>query len=287
MSTPRPSITELPVADIVVPKGRLRVVSEAKVLALMDMIGEMGFIGRISVRHNAKASALIDGAHRLEAMKRLGRKTIPVEAVDCSQAEADQREVATNLLAGMTPLQDAIFLAAWQEQQEKLHPELKTGVAGGLARQGQQWAFRTVADAVAEARQINPRQVRRIIQAARQLKSHEREGLQKAECVLPLSELLLIGKLKDEEERAAVIRKLSLGAAKNVGVARRAYQAEVGGNAVPEPSERDAAFVALLNAWNRAPMASKKRFLLEKAREIWDAQNRGDSLRSAGPSDDA
>lgn len=261
MSTPRPSITELPIADIVVPKGRLRVVSEAKVLALMDMIGEMGFIGRISVRHNSKASTLIDGAHRLEAMKRLNRAMIPVEAIDCSQAEADQREVATNLLAGMTPLQDAIFLAAWQEQQEKLHPELRHGVAGGMAKQGVHRAFKTVAEAVAEARQVNPRQVRRIIQAARQLKSHEREGLQRAECALPLSEILLIGKLTDVEERASVIRKLSLGAAKSVGAARTAYRAEIGAAPPPVLSDKDAKLQALITAWGRAGAKMQRAFV--------------------------
>jgi ParB family transcriptional regulator, chromosome partitioning protein len=261
MITPRPTIMELPVAGIVVPKGRLRVVSEAKVLALMDMIDEMGFIGRISVRHNGKISTLIDGAHRLEAMSRLGRETIPVEAIDCSQAEANQREVATNLLAGMTPLQDAIFLAAWQEQQEKLHPELRRGVAGALAKQGVQTSFKTVAEAVAEARQVKPRQVQRIIQAARQLKSHEREGLQRAECALPLSELLLIGKLADVEERASVIRKLSLGAAKSVGAARAAYRAEIGAAPPPVPSEKDAKLQALVAAWGRAGAKVQRSFV--------------------------
>ncbi len=263
MSTPRPTITELPIADIVVPKRRLRVVSEAKVLALMDMITEMGFIGRINVRHNAKGTTLIDGAHRLTAMKRLGRDTIPVEAVDCSQAEADQREVATNLLAGMTPLQDAIFLAAWQEQQEKLHPELRHGVAAALAKHGMPSALKRVADAVAEARQVNVKQVRRIIQAARQLKSHEREGLQRAECSLPLSELLLIGKLKDEEERATVIRKLSLGAAKNVGIARRAYQVEIGAVEAAPLSDRDVKLQALVTAWGRAGAKMQRVFVEE------------------------
>jgi ParB family transcriptional regulator, chromosome partitioning protein len=261
MTTPRPTITELPIADIVVPKGRLRVVSEAKVLALMDMIDEMGFIGRISVRHNSKVSALIDGAHRLEAMRRLNRVTIPVEAIDCSQAEANQREVATNLLAGMTPLQDAIFLAAWQEQQEKLHPELRRGAAGALAKHGLQTSFKTVAEAVAEARQVKPRQVQRIIQAARQLKSHEREGLQRAECALPLSELLLIGKMADCEERASVIRKLSLGAAKSVGAARAAYRAEIGAAPPPTQSDKDAQLQALITAWSRAGAKMQRAFV--------------------------
>jgi ParB family transcriptional regulator, chromosome partitioning protein len=261
MSTPRPSITELPVADILVPKVRLRVMSEAKVLALMDLISEVGFFGRISVRHNSKASTLMDGLHRLEAMKRLNRATIPVEAYDCNQAEADRREVVGNLLAGMKPLQDAIFLAAWQEQQEKLHPELRRGAAGALAKHGVQTSFKTVAEAVAEARQVKPRQVQRIIQAARQLKSHEREGLQRAECALPLSELLLIGKLADGEERASVIRKLSLGAAKSVGAARSAYRAEIGASPPPVLEEKDAKLQALIAAWGRAGAKMQRAFV--------------------------
>lgn len=269
MSIPRPTITELPVAEITVQNDRLRVVSEAKVAALMALISDIGFMGRIRVRRAGKINTLIDGAHRLEAVKRLGLKSIPTDVVECSLDEARQQEVATNLVAGMTPLQDAIFLAEWQAQQEKLHPELKRGVAGAMAKHGMQGSLRTVADAVAEARQINPRQVRKIIQAARNLTIDERAKLQSADCTLMLKDIIEIGRISDVDVRYAVIRKLSLGAAKSVSQARHAHAVEMG--AVPEADvqgDNERAFKALFGAWKRAPMAVKRRFALEISEEF-------------------
>lgn len=279
MTSRMPSFSELPVADIVVGADRLRVVSEAKVTALMDVISAHGFIGRITVRRTGKSNHLIDGAHRLEAATRLGMAMIPADVLECSQSEAQQLEATGNLLAGMTPLQDAIFLAAWQDQQEKLHPELRRGVAGAMAKNGLQTSFKTVADVVAEARQIKPRQVQKIIQAARRLSVAERTALQSVECSLPLDGLIGIGKLTDPEERQAVVRKLSLGAAKSVSQARRAWATEAGSAVqAPDASPSDRAFNDLLKAWQRAPMKAKKRFLHEQARAIWVCRNAGAPL---------
>lgn len=100
-----PSITDLPIAEITVPKDRLRPVSEAKVAALMQVIGEGVFLGAITVRRAGKINALIDGAHRLEAMSRLGRETIPADVLTCNASEARRMEITGNITAGMTPIQ--------------------------------------------------------------------------------------------------------------------------------------------------------------------------------------
>ena len=92
-------------------------------------------------------------------------------------------------------------------------------------------------------------------------KTLKREGLQRAECALPLSELLLIGKLTDVEERAAVIRKLSLGAAKSVRAARTAYRAEIGAMPPPVLSDKDAKLQALITAWGRAGAKMQRAFV--------------------------
>jgi hypothetical protein len=82
-----PSFTDLPIADIVVPADRLRPISEAKVAALMQVIEEGVFLGAITVRRAGKVNTLIDGAHRLEAMFRLGRETIRCDVLDCNAAD--------------------------------------------------------------------------------------------------------------------------------------------------------------------------------------------------------
>ena len=89
--TSLPSFTDLPIADITVLTDRLRPLSEAKVAALLQVIGEGVFLGAVTVRRAGKVNTLIDGAHRLEAMRRLGRETIRADVLDCNAGEARRR----------------------------------------------------------------------------------------------------------------------------------------------------------------------------------------------------
>lgn len=274
------TFTELPVDQIVVSAGRLRPLSEAKVAALVELIGNGVFLGAITVRRSGQVNTLIDGAHRLEAVRRLGQTTIRVDVIECSASEALQMETAGNLAAGMTPLQDAIFLGVYQQEYERQHPETRRGVAGALAKHGLQGANLSFAEVVAENRQITPKQVRRIVAAGRALDVSERNALMAAPHRIALSEVEKLGKIGDAEERSWVVRKLALGAAKSVSEARRQIAAEAGGEKDEAPTKDpvEDGFNALVKAWQRAPMAAKKRFLLEYRSEVWEAQNKGAPL---------
>ena len=270
-----PSFTDLPIAEITVPADRLRPISEAKVAALLQVIGEGVFLGAVTVRRAGKVNTLIDGAHRLEAMRRLGRETIRANVLDCNAGEARRLEITGNITAGMTPLQDAIFLGVYQAEYEKLHPETKGGVAGALARHGLQGKNSSFAKVIAEARQITPRQVRSIIAAGRALTRDERDALQVSSRRIAISEIEKLGKIGDQPLRARAIEALLEG--KKVVAALKAAKAEETG----EPPVKDpvkAAFIALSKAWARAPMAAKKRFLMRHRSEVWEAQNKGEPL---------
>lgn len=116
---------------------RLRPVSEATVVALMHVIAEHGFTVPILLRKMKHGLRLIDGAHRLEAMHRLGETHIPCIIVTCTGPEAQAMEATQNLAgASLSPLDDAMFLAAYSATYEELHPETRRGVASALARQG-------------------------------------------------------------------------------------------------------------------------------------------------------
>ncbi|MCU0902408.1 MAG: ParB N-terminal domain-containing protein [Tabrizicola sp.] len=271
-----PTFTELPIAEITVPQDRLRPISEAKVAALMQVIGEGVFLGAITVRRAGKVNSLIDGGHRLEAMRRLGRETIRADVLECNASEARQLEVTGNLTAGMTPIQDAIFLGVYQAEYEKLHPETKGGVAGALAKNGLQRTNLSFADVVAEQRQVSDRTVRRIIAAGRSLTRDERDALQSVSHRIAISEIEKLGKIGDRPLRARAVEALLEG--KKVAAAIRAAKAEESGleGVVKDPVEE--AFIALSKAWARAPMAAKKRFLINHRHEIWEAENKGDSL---------
>lgn len=262
-----PSITDLPVADIAVPKDRLRPISEAKVAALMQVIEEGVFLGAITVRRAGKVNVLIDGAHRLEAMRRLGRETIPADVLTCNAGEARRMEITGNITAGMTPIQDAIFLGVYQQEYEKLHPETKRGVPGALAKHGVQAANLQFADLVAETRQITPGQVVRIISAGRKLSPKEREALQVVPHRIAMSEIEKLGKIGDQPLRARAVEALVEG--KKVANAIKAAKSEAGDEApVKDPIEE--AFITLSKAWARAGAVSRRRFIRANFDEIFE-----------------
>lgn len=260
-----PSIVELPVAEIVVPKDRLRPISEAKVAALMQVIEEGVFLGAITVRRAGKVHTLIDGAHRLEAMRRLDRTSIPADVLTCNAGEARRLEITGNITAGMTPIQDAIFLGVYQQEYEKLHPETKGGVAGALARHGLQGKNSSFAEVVAEARQITPRQVRCIIAAGRKLSRRERDTLQSVSHRIAISEVEKLGKIGDAGLRARAVEGLSEG--KKVAAVLSAAKAEERGEAAPkDPVEAE--FHGLANAWKRASKEARRRFVAAQFEEL-------------------
>lgn len=254
-----PTFTALKIGDITVPENRLRPVSEAKVTALMQVIEAGVFLGAVTVRRVGTVNTLIDGAHRLEAMKRLGRSTIAVDVLECTAAEARQMEITGNLTAGMTPIQDAIFLGVYQEEYEKLHPETKRGVAGALAKQGVQGKNSSFADLIAESRQITPRQVRNVIAAGRALTVAERAALQSVPHRIAISEIEKLGKIGEDALRARAVGSLLAG--KRVADALRAEKTGAKDAETGDDAKVEAAFKALSTAWNRSPMAARRRFV--------------------------
>lgn len=260
-----PTFTALEIGDITVPETRLRPVSEAKVTALMQVIEAGVFLGAVTVRRVGTVNTLIDGAHRLEAMKRLGRDTIAVDVLDCTAAEARQMEITGNLTAGMTPIQDAIFLGVYQEEYEKRHPETRRGVAGGLARQGgnstnfEHIPNLSFAELVAETRQITPRQVQRVVAAGRALTVAERAALQSVPHRIAISEIEKLGKIGEDGQRARAVGSLLAG--KRVADALRAGKTGAKDAETGDDAKVEAAFKALSTAWNRSPMAARRRFV--------------------------
>jgi len=260
-----PTFTALEIGDITVPETRLRPVSEAKVTALMQVIGAGVFLGAVTVRRVGTVNTLIDGAHRLEAMKRLGRDTIAVDVLECTAAEARQLEITGNLTAGMTPIQDAIFLGVYQEEYEKRHPETRRGVAGGLARQGgnstnfEHIPNLSFAELVAETRQITPRQVQRVVAAGRALTVAERAALQSVPHRIAISEIEKLGKIGEDGQRARAVGSLLAG--KRVADALRAGKTGAKDAETGDDAKVEAAFKALSTAWNRSPMAARRRFV--------------------------
>jgi ParB family chromosome partitioning protein len=192
-------------------------------------------------------------------MKRLGRSTIEVDVLECTAAEARQMEITGNLTAGMTPIQDAIFLGVYQDEYEKQHPETKRGVAGALAKHGVQRANIPFAELIAESRQVTQSQVRKIVAAGRALTVAERAALQSVPHRIAISEIEKLGKIGEESLRARAVGSLLAG--KRVADALRAGKAGAKDAETADDAKVEAAFKALSTAWNRSPKAARRRFV--------------------------
>lgn len=264
-------------------RRRLRPISEAGVESLIASIHETGVMkDAIHVRKKKDGSfVLIAGGHRLEAAKRLGWEEIEAKVwTDVTDDWAAIMEIDDNLAgAEMNALDTAVFLATRKTVYERLHPEAKAATGAALA--AKRWdaaelnSVASFAAATAEKFNMTDRQVRKIVAAGARLGPDEVAKLRRAPHRVTLKDLIEISKIGAPTERYDVVRLLSEGTAKSAADARKALKPEAEDGAKDPVDE---AFKALSKAWSRAPMAAKKRFLLEHTQEVWDASNRGAPL---------
>lgn len=261
-----PRTTELPIRDITDRQNRLRPVDQEQVGALIDLIEEYGFTTPVLVRKTRTGFVLIDGAHRIEAMRRLGHEAIPVVMCSCTDDEAALMEAGQNLPGGMNALDDAVFLAAWRRAYLRKYPETAGGVAGALAKHGLQGEKIPFAEIVAARRGVSKNAIRKTIAAAEALTRAEIDTLRGAAKVA-VSDLREIGKITNPDERAQVILKLAGGNAKNAAAARRQWRVEKEA-AEPVKDPIEAELKALKTAWSRASKEARRRFLRDHVGDV-------------------
>lgn len=286
-------IDQVAVADVDA-SGRLRPVSEAAVESLIQSITELGVMkDAIHVRKRKDGRmVLIAGAHRLEAAKRLGWETIPAKVwTEVTDDWARLMEVDDNIAgAELNPLDTAVFLATRKSVYEKLHPEAKRGGdrrSPNFRDQTDIESVRSFAAATAEKFGMTERHVRRLVAAGSKLGPNEVRQLRDAPRPVGLKDLMEIARIGDPVERYDVVDMLAAGRAKSAGEARRIRAQAAGGIVAPPKDPVEDAFNRLVDAWSRAPMAAKKRFLLEHRSEVWEAQNKGAALVNWRNADDA
>lgn len=260
------SKTELPVSQIEL-HGRLRPVSDAGVATIVASISELGQLTNpIVVRQLRRGGETIfrimDGAHRLAAVKELGWNDVPVRVFECNDDQARLFEVDSNLAgAELNPLDTAVFLTVRKTVYERLHPEVKKGVAGGLARQGIATDIMSFAAVTADKFGLTERHVRRIIDAGSRLGPAEIAQLRRAPKPVTLADLQVISRIVNPVERYDVVDLLEGGKAKSAGDAVRQIARRVGGDANDQADPNKAALADLTRRWKRAPMAAKRQFV--------------------------
>ncbi len=274
--------------ESIVAEGRLRPVSEAGVQAILGSVEELGqIVTPLVVRQRRDQDGfvydLLDGAHRLEAARRLGLDTVPVRVFECTNDQAKLLEIDGNLAgAELNPLDTAVFLATRKAVYERLHPETKAASGASLA--AKRWdatepssaAFATV---TAEKFGMTERQVRKIVAAGSRLGPDEIAKLRQAPKAVTLKDLQVIAKCA-APERYKVVGLLAEGAAKSAADARQQWKVSQPGYEGPQLVDaHEAALNDLLSRFDRASMRVKQEFLAKRwpdmARIMRDAEPLG------------
>lgn len=115
--------------------NRLRIVDPEKVEALKSSISEIGLRTLIAVTGDRRADGdpsirvrLVAGAHRLEAMRQLGREHVGVVFEDGDDLDAELWEIDENLIrAELTPADRALFVFRRKEIYLLKYPETANG----------------------------------------------------------------------------------------------------------------------------------------------------------------
>jgi ParB family chromosome partitioning protein len=252
---------------------RLRPVNELAVTSLIVSIEQQGLLAEIhvrKVRHRENRLFLIAGGHRIEAFRRMKRQKIPCKVWDCTDDWATVAEIDDNLAHNkLEPLDLAIFLRQRKEVYERMHPEAKASAFKGNRHTGSlatdNLAVASFAASTAHQMNKSERTVYRMISAAVRLTDAQIIQLRCAPNMISGDDLQTIAKLTSSADQDAVCIALSEGTAKSATEAMSQRNAKPG-DAIR--SDADKKYMALADAFVRAPMAAKRRFAKEYGDEL-------------------
>lgn len=272
----------IPVNDIQIGK-RLRSLREAAVTGLVESIGEIGLQVPISVATGVEKREgnsdgvsfhLVAGNHRLAACKRLGWEEIEADIV---QMDADERllwEIDENLCrADLTELERGEHLAARKEVYERLHPQTRQHISGGLARQGEASDKLSFAEDTATQIGVNQRTVQRAIRRVDKIDEKVRDRIRdNPEIADSGVELDALAQMEPAAQKKAVALVES-GQAAGIRDAKKLME--------PKPTKiqphfkeaqqvEENQFLALMKAWNSAGENARERFRAEIDRPVAD-----------------
>lgn len=276
---PEPTLIQIKTAlspDSIVAEARLRPVSEAGVLAILGSVEELGqIVTPLVVRQRRDKGSeggfvyeLLDGAHRLEAARRLALDTVPVRVFECTNDQAKLLEIDGNLAgAELNPLDTAVFLATRKAVYERLHPETKAGVAGALHKNSatDMMSVASFVTATAEKFGMTDRHIRRLVHAGSRLGPDEIAKLRAAPRQVTLKDLQDIAKIKAAPDRYGVVDALSEGRAKNAAAALKALK-PAAETALKDPVEDE--YRDIKSVWERSGAAARRRFADEFGVEL-------------------
>lgn len=248
---------------------RLREVGDDQVDALMSSIADVGLLNPITVypRKVIRAGVaedgygLVAGAHRLEAVRRLGLVEIEAQVVDLGELERQIAECDENLCGTMlSPAERALFTERRKEAYEALHPETMHGATGkGRAKSHQvedsNPAPRFTADTATRTGKS---------EAAIQRDASRGRNIEPAALAMVKGTSLDTGKYLDK--LAKVKRENQVAKAqRDLDAKRKPKPQKKAAPHAPDPDDdysvREKHVTALMNAWNKAGKEAREQFL--------------------------
>ena len=194
--------------DEVKVKSSRRSLNEEKVKSLAQSIEEIGLLNPITIDLEYN---LIAGAHRLEAVKRLGRASIECNQVDLKGLQAELAEIDENLVRhNLNHIDEANQLLQRKEIYEELHPETRQGMRNGQTS-------KTAAVAVLESKSFGAdtssktgmaeRTIRDKIQVAKNLTPEVKAVVK--ESGISEKNALKLARIKDEDKQKEAAQMLA------------------------------------------------------------------------------
>lgn len=115
------------ISEIQVKEGR-RKINEGRVTEIAHSISEVGLINPITLTQDY---ALVAGAHRLEACKRLGWQAIEATIIEATGLMAELAEIDENLMRNdLTEMERSMQIARRKRIYDELYPHTKHGAIG-------------------------------------------------------------------------------------------------------------------------------------------------------------
>ncbi len=267
-------------------RSRLRPVDRDYVEVLAASITTSGLNTPISVAEDRRSETyvLVAGAHRLEACKKLGHKSIAAVVLKDQTKDALRLvEIDENLIRHeLNPLDRASFLAERKEVYERLHPETRAGHAGAAAKHGASsellataivatWSF---SKETSEKTGLAERTVRLSVELHNRLSPDVRKLLAGTELARNQAELIKLSKLPPDEQ--AKVASYLLSDEAEVNKVAQAVSLLGGHTPKPDHNSGEAKVRRAFDAWSRLSKREQDRLLsligLERLLEHVNAQ---------------
>lgn len=248
----------LPLAKISV-ATRLRDLDEDLARVISGSIAEYGLMNPITVRATPRAKAgsytLIAGLHRLRATELLALETIDCFVLKADQSDAQLLEIAENLHRNELSVIDRAvavlkYRELWEERHGKIQRISKRNPLGQVVPSGDHG----FSDHTAKRLGLHPKTIKRLSQIALNLHADLRSAVKGTDLADNQSALLKLSRLepvKQKQAAAAFLEepdlKLVLSAIDDAPKPKR-------------PDTQAKAFSDLVNAWQRANLATRQRF---------------------------